>query len=584
MNRDEALAREAATQVLGGLYEALADYSQYESLFLAWDEFLESGGIDGTMEMAPDWQAMFRDHFSRVGSYIDKVQLDHRESPLSYVERQVVPSAVIDGRLQIIASNSAFEQLMGSPSDDSWKQLIMGEIIRPGDRERLIRLAMSKGPTEPSLFTMDIDTLGSSFAVAKRADLLESSTMDGEALLSIKLVRPVWTMGLNALLQSAYKLTDAEVEILKALVETGSVQAIAQKRERSVRTVRTQLTQIYSKLGVESQTELSLFIATLANLIGEEVQSDAEPSTSFGDADQLWTRLVKHKNGQTQYIVYGDPNGAPVLFVQPSNPPEMTPEFRSLCLDAGLKIISPYKPGSADTTPRSSKFGPDQMGVNFADILDKEGHETAVFAGQSSGGVYALEMAQHFPHRCQGVLLVDTGVPFQSRKEMMSMPRSMRRTFVPARYFPDVLPVPHRIIAANFRSSPAGEARVVDYFFEDSPVDRDLTRTQKRYYDITRDIIRYSFEDVDRLVSDVCLWASDWSQVLKQVSERHKTVFLQGMQNTLFPAERVSHQIDKGLRAELFAPKEAGQLLLYTHPAAFVDAIEAVMKRAGKNP
>lgn len=575
MKPDEVLAREAATQVLGGLYAALADHSQYEMLFAAWDEFLESGAVESDFANVPDWQSLFREHFSRVGAYIDTVRLDYRESPLSYVNRQVVPSAVLDERLRIVAANEAFEAGLGHTPSAAANR--MADIIRPRDRERLLKLASTRHPSETILFSIDIESFGSTFAIAKRADLLESSATSGEALLSIKLVRPAWTSGLNALLQSAYNLTDAEVEILEGLVETGAVQAIARKRNRSVRTVRTQLTQIFSKLGVESQTELALFLATLANLIGEETPPEPAGPTRPRDTDHLSTRLVTHSAGQTQYAVYGDPGGTPVLFIQPTHPPEMTPEFRSLCRGGGLKIISPYKPGTGETSSRPVEFGADQMSVNFAEILAREGHESAVFAGQCSGGIYALELARNFPHRCRGVLLADTGVPFQSRRDLMSLPRSMRRTFIPARYFPDILAVPHRIIAANFRSSPAGEARVVDYFFEDSPVDRDLTRTQKRYYDITRDIIRYSFEDVDRLVCDVCLWASDWSQLLRQITQQHKTVFLHGQRNTLFDVQRISSQIEAGLRAELVEAQGAGQLLLYTHPEKFIEAVRAVL-------
>jgi pimeloyl-ACP methyl ester carboxylesterase/DNA-binding CsgD family transcriptional regulator len=575
MKPDEVLARQAATQVLGGLYAALADHSQYEMLFAAWDEFLESGAVESDVGQVPVWQSLFREHFSRVGAYIDSVQLDHRESPLSFVNRQVVPSAVVDMRLQVIAANEAFNELVGERSGTTANRI--ADALQPNDGKRLRKLAVNKHPAEPCLFTVDLETIGSTFAVARRADLLESSTTDGEALLSIKLVRPVWTAGLSALLQSAYRLTDAEIDVLKALVETGGVQAIAGRRNRSVRTVRTQLTHVFSKLGVESQTELALFLATLANLVGDQVPKDNAVPTKCGDSDHFWVRLVNHSSGVTQYAVYGDPGGRPILFIQPTNPPEMSPEFRSLCLSAGYKIISPYKPGSAETTPRPDNYGADRMSVNFADILDKEGHQSAIFAGQCSGGVYALEMARNFPHRCHGVLLVDTGVPFQSRRDLMRLPRSMRRTFLPARFLPEILPVPHRIIASNFRSSPAGEARVIDYFFEDSPADRDLTRTRKRYYDITRDIIHYSFEDVDRLVSDVCLWASDWSQLLEQVSQRHNTVFLHGTRNTLFDAERIGSRIEAGLRAELVAAEGAGQLLLYTHPEKFSEAVSVVL-------
>jgi len=571
--------RAAATQVLSGLYEALADHSKYQSLLLAWDAFLETeaerpNGNDD------DWQSLIREHFSRVEGVVHGRKVDHRKSPLSFVEQQVVPAAVLDERLSIVAVNQSFCDVLCRDFEDH-ADGFASEFLNPTDREKLLRLVASDPQEDPILFSLALNDEAMCFTVASRADLLGSSPTGPEALLSIKLVRPVWSEPLSALLQSAYSLTNAEIAILQALAETGNVQTIARRRQRSVRTVRTQLAQIFAKLRVQGQTELALFIATLANVIDQEKTSPdrAEAPPAAGDRDFSKRQLV-HKRGQTSYAVYGDADGISVLFLQTSNAPHMHPEFRQYCRDAGLKIITPYKPGSGGTTPRTSQYPIDQLCLDYIELLDAEGHASAIIAGQGSGGVYALQFANLFPHRCDGLVLADTGVPFRSRRELMKLPRSMRRTFFPARFIPDVLTVPHRIIAADFQASASGEARVIDYFFEDSPVDQKLTRTQKKYYDITRDIISYSFENVDRLVKDVCLWASDWSEGLNSAARAHPTVFVHGGRNPLFRSEQIERAIQDGLSAELICEETAGQLMLYTHPEIFAKACRRVIEIA----
>ena len=168
---------------------------------------------------------------------------------------------------------------------------------------------------------------------------------------------------------------------------------------------------------------------------------------------------------------------------------------------------------------------------------------------------------------------MDTGVPFRSRRELLALPRSVRRTFLPARYFPEVLNVPHRIIAGNFRKSQSGEARVVDYFFDDSPADRSLTRTDRKYYEITRDIIAYSFEDIDRLVGDVCRWASDWSPLLEHVCELHDLTFLHGAENTMFKVDPILEFAQQQRSASVHVVENVGQLLAYVDPESFIECI-----------
>lgn len=60
----------------------------------------------------------------------------------------------------------------------------------------------------------------------------------------------------TAVLQAAYALTSAEVQITECLVEGQSAEFIADKRGVSVATVRTQIKAIMAKLGVSRQVEL----------------------------------------------------------------------------------------------------------------------------------------------------------------------------------------------------------------------------------------------------------------------------------------------------------------------------------------
>ncbi|MEL6413664.1 MAG: alpha/beta fold hydrolase [Pseudomonadota bacterium] len=561
-------ARVAATQVLSGLYQAIADHTQVEHILHAMDDFIDADP-DGLERGEADWKAMFRDHFSRVSQFIDHSPSDERESPIVHVDKQVVPAAVISRSYNLIASNALFDRVL-----ERHDLKLSQSFTTPDDKRRLEKLMRSNGVAIPILVSLTISEQANPiFVVASKSDLLEVGGRAGP-FITLRIAKATWNPDLVPLLETAYNLTPAEIEVLESLVESGSIIDVAASRKRSIRTVRTQLSHIFAKLGLSGQTELALFMATLAQLMTKEGQpSDIGKGWLSKTAGEIETRRIKRSGHTLSYIRYGDPKGQPVLMIHSTTPPDMTPDFRSACAKAGLKVIAAHKPGSGGASSRDSREGPKALAPDYAAILEAENISCCTVAGHCSGGLYALEFAKSFPDKCAKVLLVDTGLPFSGRRELMALPKALRRTFLPARYIPDVLLVPHRIFAANFKRSPSGEASVVDYFFEDNPVDQMLTRTDRTFYEITRRMIDYSFEDVDRLVADVRRWALDWSSLLEVVST-HLIRFVHGDENALFNADKICLWAQEQSNADAFIAKNKGQLQIYQDPKLFINAIK----------
>lgn len=571
------VARLAAAEVLSGLYEAIADHTQFDGLLSAMDEFLESDP-EGLESGNADWKRMFREHFERAGQFLDLGKSEDLETPIVYLERQVVPAATINRNLDIVASNQLFVGLLG----DSFNSL-SGLFSSPNDERRLSELLRSNTPSPPVLISLSVESSSAPiFVVASMSDHLQLQSELGP-LITIKVAKATWNPDLIPLLETAYGLTGAEIEILEGLVEHGALSEVADKRGRSIRTVRTQLTHIFGKLGISSQTELALFLATLSQLMTKERRpSEISVEWSSLGKGELTRHTIETNGNRLSYIKYGDPYGDPILLIHSTTPPEMTPEFRIACREAGLLVIGCHKPGAAGGTARSHKDGPREMASDYAAVLDAENIGSSIVAGHCSGGLYALAAAQNLGRRAKGILLLDTGVPIRSRKDLMRLPKTMRRTFIPARYMPEILLVPHRIFAANFKRSDAGEAHVVDYFFQDSPIDQELTRIDRKYYEITRQIIEYSFSDVDRLVADVCRWARDWSDALA-LPENIPFAFVHGDANTMFRVEDIKAAAGERDDCAVFVSPGMGQLHVYQDPGAFMTATNWLVGRAIKS-
>lgn len=567
------LAKQAATQVLSGLYEAIADHSQIDTILTAMDDFLDANP-DGLETGDADWKQMFRDHFGRVGQFLDADAVGTAESPIVHVDKQVVPAAVIDRTYRILARNEMFDRIYSIDHDS-----LSGMFTTPNDRWRFDHLLKANGNAQPVLISLTLPESDKPvFAVASRSELLDLGG-SVSSFVTLQVAKATWNVQLVPLLETAYGLTKAEIEILEGLVETGAIAQVAEQRGRSVRTVRTQLTHVFGKLGLSSQTELALFLATLTQLMTKTgTPSDIGKSWNDPASRELTQHTLSVGARELAYVKYGAPDGTPVVLIHSTTPPQMTPEFRHACTQANIRVIGVHKPGSGGASARAAKDGPAELSQDYDAIMQAEGWDRAHIAGHCSGGLYALQFAQDFPARAAGIILIDTGVPFSGRRELMALPKSIRRTFLPARYIPEVLIVPHRIFAANFKRSQAGEARVVDYFFEDCPADQNLTRTDRTYYEITRQIIEYSFEDVDRLVADVCRWARDWSPLLEHACA--PIIFCHGDENQMFSAPKIEAFAIGRENVDLVIVEGSGQLQVYQDADSFPRAVRACLETA----
>jgi DNA-binding NarL/FixJ family response regulator len=84
-----------------------------------------------------------------------------------------------------------------------------------------------------------------------------------------------WTERVSETLRRLYKLTAAEIEIVRAIVGGKIVKQIARDRDRSTETVRTQVRSILSKTGTHSQAELACVALRL--MAGEDATPRRRP-------------------------------------------------------------------------------------------------------------------------------------------------------------------------------------------------------------------------------------------------------------------------------------------------------------------
>ena len=564
----------AALKVISNLYGAVADGADYEPMFLAMDEVIDQVLGAPEVELGADvLEPMLLPHFDRAAHVFDVMSRQEAETPLTFVDNAANATAILDHSGRIIAANPSFEENFAGVGSE-----LLDHLATPGDQARFQALTRANAPDAQAILNATRPDDGDQLSLLAGVAPGVKMPRKGSSAIYVMMVKPIWGPKTADLLRVAYNLNTAEIEILRSFVKTGSVQGVADERNRSIRTVRTQLSRIFAQMGITGQTGLALFLATLGGLVRDSEDNVPSEQDGAGKSAAISAATLVHEGHRIEYYDFGDPKGVPVLLVQSSHPPGLTEPLRVRLYEAGLRVIAPLKPGSgrSDTVP--GRPGPEKLAPSYAALLAKLNVSEVIVAGQASGGLYALEFASQYPKIAQGVCLIDTGVPFRQRSELMALHKTVRRTMVPARYFPDLLYLPHKLVAANFRRSPSGEARVVDYFFAGSPLEQEMTQTRRDAYEYTRDLIAYSFDDTDRLVEDVSRWVKDWSDLLEGVAASHPIAFVHGARNSFFALKRVEDWAAGADRRDVFASETGGQLAILERPDLLVEGLLSLIK------
>lgn len=558
-----------ANELIAKLYSTVVDNKNMPELFSAWDEFAEHVFADNPEEAAL-WQPVLGEHFEQAGPLVVVNKPSLAEEKQAFVDRQSFPAILFNSCFRLVAKNQQADSIWPKDLDSD----ISTAALPPFDPERV--LALQSSPLEhpdPVLVSLDIGLDGQAKVVMAVVHPVEFTTGDGtstEPLFVLRIAKPRWYVELGRMLSNTYGLTESEIEVARALYQNKTLQSIAEERQRSIRTVRTQLSQVFEKTGASSQPELISMISNLGQILelGQNTPQNADkPSRSGASTSDVEVLNCHSPQGHSlSYATFGDSCGKPVLSIQPTIPPKMTARFRQAVKAAGLRFIVPFKPGSGQSSSRNYSYTPEHAVQDYQAILQAEKVSEATVLGVYSGGVFALEFAQAYPDSVSKLVMADTGVPLKPPGDFMRMSASARRTFLPARFFPRVLLTPHKLVAKDFHESHAGQRRVVEYFFNGNAADLQRVTRCDEFYNITRDMIRYSFEDINQLVDTVCLWASDWQKSLDNVALTHSIHFIHGIDNDVFKWTAVEAFAQRKLGVTAAAINDNGQLGIFVKP------------------
>lgn len=224
------------------------------------------------------------------------------------------------------------------------------------------------------------------------------------ALMGIKkeiiLISDAITPSTLDLFADKFALSNAEASIVQRFSAGQSIDEIAEKRGRSVATVKTQFYKVLEKCGAGSQSELLQMVARIESLNAATSSINEE----FSYPHRRKFTMIRPGNRTLDVVSAGKPDGRPVIscnsFMFRSLPAWLEEEL----YQNNIKLFSIAPPGSGNTLPQPEG---QTMEACFAEdvafLLDSIGAETAVLSGAGTSFPICLEVAHLLPNRIKAV-------------------------------------------------------------------------------------------------------------------------------------------------------------------------------------
>jgi pimeloyl-ACP methyl ester carboxylesterase/DNA-binding CsgD family transcriptional regulator len=427
--------RDQKAEIVDRLYEVALDPIRLEDLLVVWEERvsqLRQGPVDQAIELDdPEIDA----HVSRARVFLDRYEATRSAGGLRDLLDDIPRAAafVSDGGPRITACNRPAARAFGLKEGGPVTALPFdAEDI--GTLQAAIRKVAS-GRAEQAL------TLRIRSTITGGPVILRITRLEEKGLALVLSTELFWPDDFSQTVQEAFCLTAAEADIVRGITLGLPLKDIAEQRGRSIETVRTQLRSILAKTETHGQSELVRVVLGLMEVA--QLPIGVAPPGVTGALRPISLQQVKGPGGRRlEYIEFGDPKGAPVLYMHLDYGLIRWPaEAERQTALRGLRIIVPVRAGYGRSELHGR--GTDHIqGVaeDYAAVLDHLGIEAAAVISLGADLRFALALANQRPGLVTGILGCAAQLPLRSAAQYDRMDKWQRFILANARYAPKVLP------------------------------------------------------------------------------------------------------------------------------------------------
>jgi pimeloyl-ACP methyl ester carboxylesterase/DNA-binding CsgD family transcriptional regulator len=339
-------------QILDRIYAIALEPALLDDFIDLWaNENLAEQFADNDDAKAGAFDTLFKAHLKRAEAFL---QLGDTAAPT--VTDHLKPydafaAFIINKSLIVERANPGAQAAFGMVAGDRLTELD----LHPDARSSLLKLTqdvVQQAGYQERLFKTENETKRG--AMLFRVIRIAENADNGPAALVVS-THIHWRDSIGKILNHAFKLTQAEQNVVGKLTEGHDAKSIAIARDTTVGTVRGQIKSIISKMNVRSQADVVRFALILSDFPNAESVTDsdnaANPAVPSADwlQSEVWKpfKSIAMPDGRTMtYHDMGPPNGNPVLFSHMGSAMVRWPRTMvKLAFQNNLRIICPIRAG-----------------------------------------------------------------------------------------------------------------------------------------------------------------------------------------------------------------------------------------------
>ena len=284
-----------------------------------------------------------------------------------------------------------------------------------------------------------------------------------------------WPDTLSSELMSAFRLTQAETEVLRLIVLGASVKEIAERTQRNESTLRSHVKALLEKTGARSQLELVRITLTLLEPVAPNTRiAPLLGPPGIAPASNTYDTIALSDGRRLDYLSVGDPAGRPFLMLPSDGGFTRLPSPAEQWLAGNrMRMIVPVRAGFGHSSPLPD--GRDSIEVAISDMQELTGSlgiQRCPILALCDDFHLAVGAACAAPDRVSAILALGPTMPAHEPKHFKRMPKWTRFIFATARYAPRTLPYVSKAFMQCIRA--LGPKRFMQTVLAESKADQQV--------------------------------------------------------------------------------------------------------------
>lgn len=512
-------------------------------------------------------------HLNRIERLLGERELENR-SYSSNINRPSLIALLIDPETGIVEGNSLAKDFFRHKFPIHINALNLDKT----SSNTLMRL--SKSTLKDSHFSNEIclirrkDSADETAYLAKCGRWINPEAPGGGSTrgLAVSIAHFEWNSNALQFCQSMFGLSDSETEVLAALLNGLSQTEIAEKRGRSVETIKAQSKSILRKSGCRKTTDLLVLATTYGMLVDPSVAITSGAKSEMPDIARPDRIFVRPDGRRISYGVYGDMSGKPVLFIHglvqgPFFPSDMVADFTQ----SGIKIIAPSRPGFGKTDAPLNWKDFDHVVIDDMKLLLPELTDEPLTIVAHQGGVsHACRIADALKEQTRNMLMVGAGIPIDEKRHIAHMGVQTRIAALGVKYTPRILETMVQIGITNWLRK--GLKPYLEHLYSNSPTDQDFLDDPRIYAVCEAGILHMVEQGAKALIHDGKAAMADWEADYTRLKCPIK--WLHGTKDPIMRVDFVEDFVSAHGDAEIELIENGANTMHVVHSKAFHRAIK----------